>query len=170
VKHKYQILTKENEIMRNLMIVTVAVLIAMTSVLQAAVIPGRWEMVEALKTGTPIIVTIKAGDRIECSLDSTSSDDLTVSDREGIQRKLPKAGIIKIVSMEEYDDPVWDGPVYGLGIGFGLGALVGVAGASYSGYKELIPVNGLLGAGIGGAIGYIADRNHKGNKVLFKAR
>ena len=31
--------------MRNLMIVTVAVLIAMTSVLQAAVIPGRWEKV-----------------------------------------------------------------------------------------------------------------------------
>jgi hypothetical protein len=154
----------------NTPIIVLASFLLLASTIQAQVIPGRWEMVDALKTGMPIIVTLKAGDRIECSLDSTSPNDLTVSDREGIQRELPKAGILKIVSAEKYNDPVWDKPVYGLGVGFGLGALIGVAGASYSGYKELITTNGLWGAGIGGAIGYIAERNHRGNKVLFKAR
>ena len=51
---------------RKIIVCLTALFIMATATLQAAVIPGRWEKMEALDTGIRIVLSLKSGDRIEC--------------------------------------------------------------------------------------------------------
>jgi hypothetical protein len=50
-----------------------------SGLLNAAVVPGRWEKVDGLQEGTRIVVEIKSGDRLEGALKGSSPQELTVN-------------------------------------------------------------------------------------------
>ena len=46
----------------------VILVVLVTTSLQAGVVPGRWEKLDAQPVGTSIIVTLEGGDHMECDL------------------------------------------------------------------------------------------------------
>ena len=107
-------------------VITLVVLL-ITS-LQAGVVPGRWEKLDSQPPGKQIIVTLKIGDRMECTFKSSGPDDLTVTDPSGTERKVPKSEVQTIVSAEKTGDSLLNGLLIGLGIGAASGALaIGIA-------------------------------------------
>jgi hypothetical protein len=105
------------------MIVTVAVLFSMTSVLQAAVIPGRWEKVGELNQGASIVVRLKAGDSMagEFAGLEENSVRLVIDNHE---REFPKSEISQVSLVK----PGWSrqkkagiAALIGVPIGFALG-------------------------------------------------
>ncbi len=77
---------------------------------------------DSLPPGQEIEITLKAGDRVECSLKETGDDDLIVVTSTGSEPKLAKSEVLLIVG--EKDDDVQDGTLKGLGVGFLGGALI----------------------------------------------
>ena len=61
---------------------TVAIVLILVGLLsvpaQAQVIPGRWEKIEALGVGPPIIVDLKSGDRLEGKFAALSPSELSL--------------------------------------------------------------------------------------------
>ncbi len=156
-----------------------AVFLLATSIIRAETIPGRWEMVDGLKLGKPIIVKLKAGDRIECLFKGSSPNDISFIDQAGYERRLPKEEILRIESTEK----ARDGLKNGTWIGAGLGTAGAIAGL-YA-YAESVTASGpiwdresagyfltagLAGAGIGALAGLVVDASIKKNEILYKAR
>ena len=46
-----------------------------SGLLNAQVVPGRWEKLDSQPTGKQIIVNLKAGDRLECALKESGADE-----------------------------------------------------------------------------------------------
>jgi hypothetical protein len=143
-----------------------ATLLLLSSHLRAQTIPGRWDMVDALNHGTPIVVILKAGDRIECSFKSSSLRDITFIDEQGIERKVPKAEVEVIETAEKIRDGLANGTLIGAVIGAGTGFAYE---ASYWDWDEsgaiAIP---FVAAIIGAAVGAGVDGLLKKPKVLYR--
>ncbi len=153
--------------------------------LQAQVVPGRWEKVEAQKQGTVLTVIMKSGDRFDCTFEELQMDTLVVETGAGEQR-IPKVDVQRLETSELVSDPVKDGTVKGAVIGaVALGVLGGFAGTQCSGsfcstdIDDRIEgallvgtVGAVIGAGVGAAIGYGVDKaaNNKRPEVLYIAR
>jgi hypothetical protein len=156
-------------------ILTLACLI--TTSLQAQVIPGRWEKVEAQKQGTELTVIMKSGDRFDCNFEELQMDTLVVETGAGEQR-IPKVDVQRLETL--VPDSVKDGTVKGVVIGAVVGGVLGgVAGASCSGFCTIDnpalvvgTVGAVIGAGVGAAIGYGVDKaaDNKRPEVLYIAR
>ena len=134
---------------------------------QAGVIPGRWEKVEILVPGSEIIVTLKAGDRVESVFRSLSPDELTVTDPGGRERKIVRSEVHRIVRDKHHDSPA-DGTLIGAGAGSAGGlvlSLVCFAAIHQGACFVWTP----LGAGVGAAAGVVADSLHKGEELLYRA-
>jgi len=142
------------------------IFLMMTSVLQAQAIPGRWEMVDTLESGTQIIVMLKAGDRIKCSFKSSSPSDITFMDEQGIERKVPKAEVEVIETAEMVRDDLANGTLIGAVIGAGAGFAYE---ASYWDWDEsgaiAIP---FVAAIIGAAVGAGVDGLLKKPEVIYR--
>ena len=82
----------------------ITLLLLLTTSLQAGVIAGRWEKLDSQSPGKKIIVTLKTGDRMECDFKSSGADDLTVTDRNGNERRVPKSEVREIVSAGRIGD------------------------------------------------------------------
>ncbi len=135
---------------------------------QEAEIPqGRWNKVESEKPGTAIIVTVRGGEEIQCSLKSLSADTLAVVTLEATERKIPKAAVEKIVTLEKRSGPLWNGAIIGAAIPATLGILAINAGGSTScrGCAAAVAV----WTGIGAAIGVGIDAAVRGQITLYKA-
>jgi hypothetical protein len=142
----------------------------LTLMLHAQVIPGRWDKVDILEPGTAIIVTLQAGERLVCSFKSSGPDNLTLTDDQGSERRLPKSEIKKIVSADKYHDTTVDGTASGAVIGTGVGALLGILHAVSTDKKSGIAPITLAGTGLGALFGYGADKSRQDNRVLYLAR
>jgi hypothetical protein len=70
-----------------------ATLLILGVTLRADTIPGRWELVDMLKPGTPIIVNLKTGEHMECSLKAAQQDVLELLDSSGRVLTIPKSEI-----------------------------------------------------------------------------
>jgi hypothetical protein len=156
-----------------------APLLLVMSNLRAEVIPGRWEKVDGLTPGMPIIIKLKAGDRVECSFKSSSPRDITCVDEEGIERQVPKAEVQRVESTKKVGDGLRNGAWMGAGVGAACGILalyayadsVTASGPIWGGESSTyFLAAGLVGAGIGAAAGTAVDAAIKGNEVLYKAR
>ena len=79
----------------------ITLFVLLSTCLQAGVIPGRWEKVDALQPGKEIIVTLKAGDRIESTFTGLGSEELILT-----ELKVPRSEVRKIVRREKYDDGI----------------------------------------------------------------
>ena len=153
-----------------------------STLLQAGVIPGRWEKVDAQTPGTGLTVIMKSGDRFDCAFKELQMDTLVVETSSG-ERRIPKVDIQRLETSELVSDPVKDGTLKGVVIGAVVvgvfGGLVGAADRSiWGGTGDQIQgalVVGAIGAGIGAgagaAIGFTVDYavKHKRPEVLYVA-
>lgn len=139
--------------------------------LNAAVVPGWWEKVDALPPGTQLKVRLKLDDRVEGAFESSDTTALTLVGRDGRRMQLRKGDVRKVETAEKVQDPVLDGAVKGTAIGalaggvyFGLHGLEGGPG--------LVMFGGLVGALMGGgaAIGLAVDYYTEAPEVLYRSK
>ena len=85
---------------------------------------------------------------------------------------MPKSGIGRVTSLEEYEDAPLNGTLIGLGVGIGGGAVLGWGLSERLDITTAVtvPIFGAIGAGVGALVGYAADKSHKGKRLLYKAR
>ena len=151
---------------------TIVVVLGMlaTATLEAGVIPGRWEKVEALEEGTRIVVEIKSGDRLEGAFKRVSPQELTIIDPGGSDRQVPKTTVAKIVTAEKVKDGLTNGMLIGMGVGTGVA--VGAVALATGGVSEECIVCGLVifvGFAGGWGMGAAIDAIHQGPEVLYQA-
>ena len=145
----------------------VITLLVLTTSLQAQVIPGRWEKLDRQPTGKQIIVTLKAGGRVECVLKLPGADDLTVVTSTGRELKIAKSDVEEVEILVE--DGIRNGVLIGAAVGFTGPVIVTFASGVD---KTEVPLGfaiGVIGAGVGAAVGYLLDKKCKGPQVLYQA-
>jgi hypothetical protein len=151
-----------------------------TATIRAETIPGRWERVEALPPGTAVIVKLQGGERLEGIYQRIGPDEIVFVESNGIERRLPRMGILKIESATVVPDRLCNGALYGafIGIAAGIGSMVAYGNAKTNGPVQWMDEDGpgyligsaIVGGGIGAAIGALLDASIKHHEVLFKAR
>lgn len=154
----------------------VLVIVALVSnSLQAAVIPGRWEKVAILPQDTHIVLFLRSADQIEGTYQGLSDGYLLVYDLSGSEVRLPQSAIEKVAAAKPVADSLWNGPLIGLGIGAGSGALLGATLYREEGFPtifsrgETAAITAVAGAAIGLTIGLVTDVLNKSPEVLYVA-
>ncbi len=71
--------------------------VLLTTFLQAGVIPGRWEKVDAALDGALITIAFKSGGERQYTFKNAESITLTVQTQEGAELTIPKADVSRIV-------------------------------------------------------------------------
>lgn len=104
-----------------------AVIILPATFLQAAVIPGRWEKVEALESGFPIVVKLTSGEQYKADYVRLDADDLIIEEAGGLEIRLRKEHVKQVASQARIvNDSLWQGAV----IGGAIGAVAGIIPAT----------------------------------------
>ena len=147
------------------------ILFVLTTSLQAQVIPGRWEKLDSQPVGKQIIVTLKAGDRMECAFKESGADDLTVITSTGSELTIAKSEVREIESQERIKDSLNNGALIGMGIG--LGVVVALLAVAASGEGEVLASAKwgvpLLDIGAGLGVGMAIDASQQRTEVLYQA-
>ncbi len=149
-----------------------------SSLLNAAVVPGRWEKVDSLRSGERIVVTLKAGGLGRFSLKESDADDVTVVTSTGRELKIAKTEVRSIVGEKTVIG--LDGTLKGAVAGFAVGALIagiilGAIANNEGGWSSTTTAHvlgyGAAGAGIGAAVGFGVDisQKHRRTEVLYRA-
>lgn len=145
----------------------------------ADAIPGRWDKVDALQGGTPIVVTLKSGDRLEAAFRHIRPAEIVLQDEQGVERAVPKEAVLKVESGKEVRDRLRNGAIIGAVVGSGAAvlALAGYAaretasgpiwGGEATGYYLGAA---LVGAGVGALSGMAIDAAGRSREVLYRAR
>ena len=159
------------------LVYSVCLLLLFHSVLlQAQVVPGRWEKVEAQKQGTELTLILHSGEQVYGLLEEVTRDMVIVVDEGGGQRSVTKVSIHRVETTRI--DSTRNGTLIGLAIGGAAGSLSGAFFATAlserptaSEYLGGALICGAIGAGIGAAIGYKVDKasDHKRPEVLYVA-
>lgn len=157
--------------MRIRLIALSVVWIFVTSMAIADVIPGRWEKVDALEAGSPLILELVAGDRIDGEFVASTPEDLTIRRQEGNPQTLPKSAIAQISLVRRAKHRA----AIGAAIGAGAGVATGLAISS--GFDETFFARGDLmaltcggiGALTGALIGNAVGRPEQ-QEVVFRSR
>jgi hypothetical protein len=145
--------------------------------LNAGVIRGRWEKVDTLSSGTLVIVQTKSAGTLSTAFKISDDSSITFL-TNGQEQKFPKTEIRKVSLQATKRDSAWDGVLYGAAIGGGSGAAFGaIAGGPSKGpwtinilsRGETAAICSVLGAGIGSLTGFIVDKTHQSNEVLYEA-
>jgi hypothetical protein len=141
--------------------------VLVTTFLNAAIVPGRWEKVEALEEGYPITVKLDSGERIKASYAGFTDETLLLQRDSGQELEVPKAAVVTVTSQERNSND-------GLRNGAIIGAFAGAAfGLAYPGEErnagDLALGAALFGA-IGMGVGVGVDAIIKGHEVLYQAR
>ena len=134
----------------------------------AGVLPGSWQRVESLKRASPIIVTVRNGERLEGAFKAVAPGDLTLTDSSGREFSVPKREIDTIVSTAQ-----------GHGgnaarIGAGAGFIAGLAVLAIGGSREapVRPSNEeppLVLSALGSRVGVLVDRSDKRHRLIYLA-
>jgi len=135
----------------------------------AGVIPGSWERIQGLQSGSPLIVTLKNGDRLEGAFKALAPGALTLTDPAGKEFSVPRSEVGTVVA--QVRDDLANGALIGAGIGFGAALGVLAIVGSRDGYVLPSAKWGapLLLSGIGSLIGILVDRAQNGRELLFRA-
>ena len=143
-----------------------------SSLLNAQVIPGRWEKVDALEQGAEIVITMKSGERVKGTFQQHDAETLFVAEVNGSERPIPEREVAKVVRPLVEGDSSWDGAAIGAAIGYG-GGWAGLAAMKSGGgdwaWSDAFEMFGPIGAGVGALVGYLVDKSHKGTEVLYQA-
>jgi hypothetical protein len=139
----------------------------------AGVYPASWNRVEAMPHGSDVTIVLTSGERQQSRIAEVTADELRVLTPSGQSARFAKSDVLRI-ERRGVDDPVGNGIAIGALAGAGAGfAIVSVMYATCGDGCEA-PAEGPtyfaslgFGAGIGAAIGWVADRTHKGKEVVF---
>jgi hypothetical protein len=143
------------------------------------VVPGRWEKVASLMSGTSIVVTLKTGERAEWIFRGIGPDRMILSDSSGRELAIPKPIVQIIETAGKVRDRLANGALIGAGIGFGSAALgmagyaahVTASGPIWGGEATGYYVGaGLVGAGIGALVGTVIDAGSQTPEILYRAK
>jgi hypothetical protein len=139
----------------------------------AAIYPASWERVASLPAGARVSVILDTGERRDFGFRSVGAEDLTLVGQTGSVERVLKSSVESVV-LREYADPTGNG--LGLGAAIGAGAALAMmavmfarcdAGCEGPSPGPTYTAAAAFGAGIGAAVGWTADRLHKGSQVLF---
>ena len=140
--------------------------------LQAQVIPGRWEKVDSLPTNARLTITLKSANEANYTFNSSDSANLAVQSESGTELVIPKADVAKVVRLKPpSNQAAW----IGAGVGAAAGAVpIAVAFCSADGCRGegnivagTVAVSA-LGALVGYSIGKaVADPSEE---VVYQAR
>jgi hypothetical protein len=101
--------------------------IMVTASLQASVIPGRWEKVDGLGAGFPIVVKLTSREKYKADYVRLDADDLIIEEAGGLEIRLRKEHVKHVASQARIvNDSLWQGAV----IGAGIGAVAGIIPAA----------------------------------------
>jgi hypothetical protein len=133
-------------------------------------IPGDRQKVEALRPGSPLVVSLKNGDSLEGAFKAVRAGVLTLTDRAGTEFAIPISGVARIVARST-SDGLANGAAIGAGIGLATAVAILAGLDSEDGYVLPTAKVGapLLLSGIGALIGALVDRSHRTERVLYVA-
>ena len=134
--------------------------------LQAGVIPGRWEKVDSQTPSTGLMVILKSGERINCFFKSSDPESLTVVDPVAGERRIPKFDIARVEGTRIGPDSNTNGTLIGMVPGLLLGIVGGAGGGDGNVAASAIALGG-IGALIGYVIDYVIDDNVQRPEVLY---
>ena len=134
----------------------------------AGVIPGSWGNVVVLRPGSPVVVKLIDGARIEGAFRTLTPGDLVLTDSAGKDFAVTRAKVEQVVAEGDPDD-LMDGALIGAGIGLATAGAILAIVASGEGYlldsaKWGAP---LLLSAVGGVIGAFVDRSRTDDKVVY---
>ncbi len=82
----------------------IALVVLLSTSLQAGVIPGRWEKVETLGQGAEIIITMKSGDRLEGAFRHPDAEALFVVEVNGSERQILELPLHRLKAVDSTCD------------------------------------------------------------------
>ena len=136
----------------------------MTTSGYSAVIPGRWEKVEALETGTDIIVLLHSGERQIGGFAGIDESVLYINTATSSDYSIHKVEVSKVIREES------NSGTKGLLIGAGIGAASGaLATSSYAGEAQKGPLIA-TSTGVCALIGFLVGRKGDTTEVLYRAK
>jgi len=141
--------------------------VSATTFSNAAIVPGRWEKVEALEQGYPISVKLNSGERFKALYQGSAEKAIRVKKGSGEELEVPKAAVVKITSQQRNSD---DGLRNGAIIGLVAGAVFGLAYPWEERNAGAVAVSAALFGAIGMGVGVGVDAIVKGHDVLYQAR
>jgi hypothetical protein len=130
--------------------------------------PGNWAKVESLAQKTEISVKMLFGDKMQGKFLGLDPDAIRVN-IYGEERVFPRKDIAEIHLMN-----INDSNQNGVGIGVLVGAiplalLIGFGMRGEGDAASAAAMGALMGGGIGGLVGYVADNLHKGSELIYRA-
>jgi hypothetical protein len=148
------------------------------SMVPAAVVPGRWEKVEALAEGSELLVTTFGQGGVLFRWRGFEGDSLVVTDTNQAELRIPRTGVERIETAHKVRDGRRDGTLIGAAAGFAAGFL-GLAafnahktasGSLWGGEAPGFYLSaGVLGMGAGAVAGYVIDSAVEHREVLYRA-
>ncbi len=155
--------------MRMQVLVVSVVLLFVTALGLADVIPGRWEKVDQLKLGSALILELTAGDRIECEFVASTPEELTIETDEGKRQPIPKASVARVSLVQPRKNRAVIGAVIGAGGGMATGlAISSQFDETFFARGDLMALTcGGIGALTGALIGNAISRP-AGQEVVFR--
>ena len=140
-----------------------------TTSLDAAIVPGRWEKVEALEKGYAITVKLDSGERFKASYVGFTDEAIILKRDSGEELEVPKAAVVKVTSQSrDSNDGLRNGAIIGAAVGGGLALAVGIAYADWDDYASVALLAAIYAAiGMGAGVG--VDAIVKGHEVLYQA-
>ena len=148
-----------------------AVVLGFSIRLEAQIIPGRWEKLDATTPGTEIIVRLNTGMTIESIFEGSNADEVILTAESGNEMSIAKSDILEITTAQTYGDSLTNGALIGGGIGLGVALAVLAVAASSEGYVLESAKWGapLLGFGAGLGTGIAIDASREQREVLYRA-
>lgn len=145
-------------------------LVSTPVLLNAGVVPGRWEKVEALTVGSPVVVSSKSETRIEAKFRGLRAEAIDLTDESGKDLQIPRSEVLRITTRGSKDglsDGAW------IGGGIGVAVAVGVLAIAGSGEGEVVGSAKwgapLLFGGVGALTGALVDNAYKDEEIIYKA-
>jgi hypothetical protein len=142
------------------------------------VIPGRWEKMDRLPSGTPVIVETRSQGVVMGTLEACDESSLTLR-VEGRSSRFPKSEVLTVSMAEKTRGSGSKGALTGAGVGAGALALFGaLAGDSADGCKGLGPcfprgkiagMGAVVGGVAGALIGFGVAKARSSREVLYRA-
>ena len=141
------------------------------TLIQADVVPGRWEKVDSQVAGTPLVFILKSGERIGGVFKKSEADSLTVAEAGVSERRILKADIGRVESSQRVTSVKHD-TLVGMVCGFAPAAVFGVLiGRAFENTTAGVVLFGGIGAGIGAAVGYaVGKATQERIEVLYIAK
>jgi hypothetical protein len=148
----------------------VTILFFFASTLRAAeVIPGRWEKIDLLASGSPITVRTRYSEVIQCTYYDSNRESLLVVETSGAQRRIRKEEVETVIA-EQYDDSLKNGMLIGLAAG--VAGAIAMASASkdalHRSSANIAVFGSILFGLMGMGVGALADYEHKGRELIYQ--